>query len=202
MTEKRSVIGRVTRCSIRGFVGGIRLRQPDLPAFGGWCQAPAQGGATEVIGLIYDISIEDDELARQLAAADAPLPEQQADNQVNRPIPIELRALTVGYRRGDTWVQALPPQPPVTLAEISCLTPAEVRAFTQRLDFLPLALGTPEVPADQVVAAGLRQAAAARPPGERRAFLLQAGQECARLLGQDLGRLECLLRDLQVGGEA
>lgn len=202
MTDKRTVIGRVTRCSIRGFVGGIRLRQPDLPVFGGWCQAPAQGGATSVIGIIYDISIEDDELARQLAAADAPLPEQQADSQVNRPIPIELRALTVGYRRGTTWVQALPPQPPITLAEITSLEPDEVRAFTQRLDFLPLALNTPEVPADQVVAAALRQAGEARPVAERRAFLLQAGQECARLLGQDLGRLERLLRDLRAGGEA
>lgn len=202
MTDKRTVIGRVTRCSIRGFVGGIRLRQPDLPVFGGWCQAPAQGGATSVIGMIYDISIEDDELARQLAAADAPLPEQQADSQVNRPIPIELRALTVGYRRGTTWVQALPPQPPITLAEITSLEPDEVRAFTQRLDFLPLALNTPEVPADQVVAAALRQAGEARPVAERRAFLLQAGQECARLLGQDLGRLERLLRDLRAGGEA
>ena len=202
MTETRAVIGRVTRCSIRGFVGGIRLRQPDLPVFGGWCQAPAQGGATSVLGLIYDISIEDDELARQLAAADAPLPEQQADSQLNRPIPIELRALTVGYRRGDAWVHALPPQPPVTLAEITCLASAEIRAFTQRLDFLPLALSTPEVPADQVVSAALRQAAAARPAEERRAFLVQAGQECARLLGQDLGRLERMLRDLQAGGVA
>ncbi|MCJ7512687.1 MAG: hypothetical protein MUO23_06915 [Anaerolineales bacterium] len=202
MTEKQTVIGRVTRCSIQGFVGGIRLRQPDLPTFGGWCQAPAQGGETSVIGLIYDISIEDDELARQLAAADAPLPEQQADNQYNRPIPIEIQALAVGYRRHGAYIQALPPQPPITLAEITSLDAAEVRTFTQRLDFLPMALATPEVPADQVVAAALRQAAQARPKDERRAFLLQAGQECARLLGQDLGRLERLLRDLQAGGEA
>ena len=77
-----------------------------------------------------------------------------------------------------------------------------MRAFTQHLDFLPLALNTAEVPADQVVAAALRQAAEARPLDERRPFLLQAGQECARLLGQDLGRLERLLRDLQAGGVA
>ena len=112
MTEKQTVIGRVTRCSIQGFVGGLRLRQPDLPVFGGWCQAPAQGGETSVIGLIYDISIEDDELARQLAAADAPSPEQQADSQLNRPIPIELRALTVGYRRAGAWVRRFLPSRP------------------------------------------------------------------------------------------
>jgi hypothetical protein len=200
MMDKRVVIGRVTRCSIRGFVGGIRLRQPDLPVFGGWCEAPAQGGETSVIGLIYDISIEDDELARQLAAADSPLPEQKADSQFNRPIPIEVRALTIGYRRDGVCVHALPPQPPITLSEIYVMDPADVRSFTERLDFLPLALSTEEVPADQVVAAALRQAAAARPAQERRAFLLLAGQECARLLGQDLGRLERILRDLQAGG--
>ena len=173
------------------------MRFPDLPVFGGWVQAPAQGGSSVVVGLIYDISIEDDELARQLAMADNPSPEQQADQQFNRPISIEIRALTVGYQAPAGYVQALPPQPPLTMAAITAMAPAAIRSFTQRLDFLRLALLTDEIPADQVVVAALRQAAHARPEAERRTFLLDVGQACARLLGGEMLRLEGLLHELQ-----
>jgi hypothetical protein len=190
------LIGRVTRCSIRGFVGGIRLPEPDVPVFGSFCRADAQRGQSQVVGLIYDISIEDDELARQMAAADSPPAEWRADNQLNRPLPIEIRALAVGYRQGEAMVHGLPPQPPLTLADIHPLTDAEVRAFTEQLDFLPLVLSAGEIPVDDLVAAALRQAAQARPAGERRAFLVRAGRACAHWMADDLPRLSSVLRML------
>ena len=181
-----ALIGRVTRCSIQGFAGGIRLTQPDMPAFGALCKAAAQQGASDVIGLIYDISIEDDELARQLAAAEMPPAELRADQQFVRPIPIEIRALTVGYAAEGRFEQRLPPQPPMTLAEIYPLEPDEVQKFTDRLDFLPLVLAAPQLPVDHLLAACLRLAAMARPESARRPFLINAGRACARLLAGDL----------------
>src|SRR3990172_263934 len=82
-----------------------RRPPPDMPAFGALCKAAAQQGASDVIGLIYDISIEDDELARQLAAAEAPPAELPADQQFVRPIPIEIRALTVGFAAAGRFEQ-------------------------------------------------------------------------------------------------
>jgi hypothetical protein len=196
MEASPTIIGRVTRCSIRGFVGGIRLTQPDIPAFGALCSAPAQRDSIHVIGLIYDISIEDDELARQLAVAAAPPPAVRADSVFNRPIPIELSALSVGYESQGVYHQSLPPQPPVTLAEIRPLNPSETQRFTERLDFLPLILSSGQLPVDDLLAALLRGAAEARPPAERRAFLLDAAAQCARWMARDLMRLETLLRNL------
>ena len=190
------LIGRVTRCSIQGFAGGIRLTHPDMPAFGALCKAAAQQGASDVIGLIYDISIEDDELARQLAAAEAPSAELRADQQFVRPIPIEIRALTVGFAAQGRFEQRLPPQPPMTLAEIYPLTPDEVQKFTDRLDFLPLVLAAPQLPVDHLLSACLRLAALARPESARRPFLISAGRACARLLAGDLARLNQLVQNL------
>jgi hypothetical protein len=201
MQASPTIIGRVTRCSIRGFVGGIRLTQPDIPAFGALCSAPAQRDSIHVVGLIYDISIEDDELARQLAVAPAPPAAVRADNVFNRPIPIELSALSIGYESQGVFHQSLPPQPPVTLAEIRPLTPSETQRFTERLDFLPLILTSAQLPVDDLLAALLRGAAEARPPSERRAFLLEAASQCARWMSRDLMRLETLLRTL-AGGAA
>jgi hypothetical protein len=191
------LIGRVTRCNIQGFAGGIRLTEPDMPTFGSLCRAPAQGGRSHVVGLIYEIGVEDDDLARQLAVSDVPQEEVRLDQQFVRPIPIEILALSVGYHAGDRYVYDLPPQPPNTLADIHGLTPAEIRSFTQSLDFLRLVLAAPQLPTDSLLAAALRQAALARPESERRAFLVGAGRECARLLSGDLGRLNNLVRSLQ-----
>ncbi len=191
------LIGRVTRCNIQGYAGGIRMTEPDMPAFGGLCRAPAQGGRSQVIGLIYEISIEDDDLARQLAASDAPQEEVRLDQQFVRPIPIEIRALSVGYHDGAGYVYDLPPQPPNTLADIHSLPPGEVRQFTTSLDFLPLVLAAPQLPTDSLLAAAFRLAAQALPEAERRAFLIGAGRECARLLSGDLARLNNLVRSLQ-----
>jgi hypothetical protein len=189
-------IGRVTRCNIQGFAGGIRMTEPDLPTFGSFCRAPAQGGRTQVVGLIYEISIEDDDLARQLAVADSPEPEARLDQQFVRPIPIEIRALNVGYRIGEEYRYELPPQPPITLADIHALTADEIRRFTVSLDFVPLVLAAPQLPVDSLLAAAIRQAAGARPESERQGFLLRAGRECARLLANDLARLNNLVRSL------
>jgi hypothetical protein len=191
------LIGRVTRCSIQGFAGGIRMTEPDMPAFGALCRAPAQGGRSQVIGLIYEISIEDDDLARQLAASDVPREEIRLDQQFVRPIPIEIRALSVGYHDGDGYIYDLPPQPPNTLADILSLPPDEVRQFTASLDFLPLVLAAPQLPTDSLLAAAFRLAAQARPESERRAFMVSAGRECARLLSSDLSRVHNLVRSLQ-----
>jgi hypothetical protein len=202
MTSDSKAIGRVTRCSTRGFVGAVRLPEPEWPVFGTFCQAEAQQGHSRVIGLIYDLSIEDDELARQLAASETLSAEQLADSQVNRQVPVEYHALAVGYRNGDRFVQSLPPQPPLTLAPIHRLPDADVRRFTAQLGFLKLVMAVQEIPVDDLLAAALQSAAAARPEGERRAFLVEAASECARLLGRDLTRLESLVRSLQPSGAA
>jgi len=192
-----TLIGRVTRCSIQGFAGGIRMTEPDMPAFGALCRTPAQAGRSQVIGLIYEISIEDDDLARQLAASDEPQEEIRLDQQFVRPIPIEIRALSLGYHDGAGYVYDLPPQPPNTLANIYALTAEEVRRFTASFDYLPLVLAAPQLPTDSLLVAAFRLAAQARPEAEQRAFLVAAGRECARLLARDLPRLNNLVRSLQ-----
>ena len=196
MQEGPIFIGRVTRCSTLGFVGAVRLPEPDLPSFGAFCKAEAQQGNSQVIGLIYDISIEDDEFARQMAATEGLSPEQLSDHQFNRQVPVEFSALAIGYQRDDHFHYNLPPQPPLTLAPIRALTTAERLTFTQRLDFLPLILSSPNVPVDYLLTAALRQAAQDRSGLERRRFLLEAGRECARLLDRDLTRLHVVIRGL------
>ena len=189
-------IGRVTRCSTLGFVGAVRLPEPDVPAFGTFCLAEAQQGQSQVIGLIYDLSIEDDEFARQIAATDDVPQEIIADGRAHRQVPVEFSALAVGYHNEIGYFQSLPPQPPLTLAPIRRMAPEDLRAFSQRLDFLPLVLAASQVPSETLLVAALQTMARSRPESERRGFLVAAGRACARLMHHDLARLEDLLKGL------
>lgn len=186
-------IGRVLRSSIRGFVAGSHIPEPDVPIFGSFVKAEIQGGATDLIGLVYDIQVADDPLVRQLALQEQPDQVALADQLKHRAVPIEIGVVAVGYRNGDRVFHGLPPQPPIMLDRILICDDDEVCAFTARLDFLRLLLDSREVPADELIVACLRLAAQARPAPERRPFLLDAGRELARLMGADLVRLEALL---------
>ena len=191
------VIGRVLRSSTLGFAGGCRLPEPDVPTFGAFVKAAIQRGTAEVVGLVYNVNIDDDLFARQLAVADGLSETQIADQQKLRQVPVEFSVLAIGCRNDSAFVHSLPPQPPITLDPIYHCDPDEVRAFTATFDFFRLVLATMEVPSDELLAASLKRAADSRPAAERQSFLVDAGRECARLLSRDLTRLDNLVRRLR-----
>jgi hypothetical protein len=108
----------------------------------------------------------------------------------------EFTVLILGYRDGDAFRQYLPPRPPRLHGFVYECPPSEVIAFTERLECLRALLGaTPPSPPDDLVAAFLRLAGAARVHNgaDGRAFLVAAGKELARALSNDPQRLGALL---------
>ncbi len=181
----------ILRAGAAGFTAGCRTLLQNVPRFGDLVEARS---SFSLFGLIYDVTIQDDPVVRQLVLADVLEPELILDQRENRLVPIELHVLSVGYRFGDEIVQGLPPQPPASLDALRVCAEAELRAFTGSLAYLQWVLRTSQVPADELLAAHLVRAAAAHAPEARYQFLLGAGRELARLLGSDLVRLERLLK--------
>jgi hypothetical protein len=197
MKDSPLIVGRVLSSSTTGFAVGCRVLEPQVPVFGSFVKVQAQDGA-EVYGLIYDVRIDDDPFARQLASVEGLLDEQVRDQRENRQVPIEVSVLVVGFRRGEAIHHYLPAQPPLSLDAIYTCTNAEIIEFTRQFDYFRLVLDTPNVPADETLAASLRMAAAARGGAEHgRHFLVEAGRELARLLSHDLIRLDGILRRLR-----
>jgi hypothetical protein len=188
-------VGRVLRAGTRGFTIGCAVMQPDIPAFGAFVRVDGPAPDSIIYGLIYDVSTEDDLFVRQFISAAAP-EEVVLDQRKNRQVPIEVSVLAVGCGDGQAIMQCLPAQPPVTLDWLYLCTDDEVRAFTARTDFFRLVLEAHEVPADELLAACLRVAAATRPEETRQRFLIDAGRELVRLLAAEPVRLEGLLRRL------
>jgi hypothetical protein len=169
--------------------------RPDIPAFGSFVRTDRSSSDCPVYGLIYDVTIDDDLFARQFISAHVP-DEVVEDQRRNRQVPIEASILAIGCRVDGAIRHVLPSQPPVSLDWLVACTDEEIAAFTQRLDYVRLVLEAGEVPTDEVLAASVRIAAAARPEAEREAFLVEAGREIARLLAGEPVRLEGLVRRL------
>jgi hypothetical protein len=109
----------------------------------------------------------------------------------------EFKALLVGFRAGGALRQHLPPLPPPLHYSVYACTAPEVVAFTERLDFLRTLLAAPPGLADELAAASVRAAAAARGGTAGEAFLLRVGRELAVLLRDDYDRLTAVLRRLR-----
>jgi len=189
-------VGRIIRSSTTRFAVGCRVLRPQVLTFGSLVKAPAVGGE-EIYGLVYEVRMDDDPFVRQLAAAGEGLDaEYVEDMRRNRQVPIEAGVLVVGHRSGGRVRQYLPPQPPSSLDVVYACAAQELVLFSERFDYFRLALENQDLPADELLAAHLRQAAEAR-GASGRDFLLDAGRELTSLLALDLARLVSLLRRLQ-----
>ncbi len=190
-------VGWVLRASTAGFTVGSRVLQPSVPHFGDLVKVPLLSAQSSIYGLVYDVQVRDDPAVRQLILAGEMEPEAVLDQRENRLVPIEISVLAVGYQQKTQIWQGLPPQPPLSLDVLYMCDDAELRAFTQNLDYLRLVLNAAKIPADELLVAHLRRAAAARPAESRRGFLVSAGREVARLLNNDLIRLDTVLKRIR-----
>jgi len=194
MTDSPIRAGRVMRSSTGEFTIGTHLLQADVPSFGAFVKAPSPDGG-EVIGLIYDVLVEDDPFVRQMIGADVK-EEYIRDHRENRQVPAMVSVLVIGHRRDGRILPYLPPLPPAALDTLVTCTDDEIVAFTEDFTYFRTVLNAVNARPDELLAASLRHAAGARPGGGRE-FLIRAGRELARLLAFDAVRLEGLLRRIK-----
>ena len=189
-------IGYVLRASTTGFSVGTRVSQMGKPAFGSMVKAQPRSDEREwVYGLLYDMHIDDDPMVRQLVLADAVSEETIRDQHHHRIVPVEMSILAIGFRGYDGQIRhALPPRPPLSLDPVFLCNPDEIREISARFDYFRIVLTTSQVPSEQLLAANLIIAAGTLPENEQYDFLVRAGREAARLLNNDMARLDSLLR--------
>jgi hypothetical protein len=189
-------IAWVLRASTANFTVGCRLLEATMPQFGSFVQVQVTP-AVRVIGITYDIRVNDDPSVRQLILADDLEPAVILDQRQNRLVPIEMSVLAVGYEEAGVFYHNLPPQPPISLDGLHFCTPSEIVRFTERLDYLRLIIKAPQISTDELLIANLAQTAAHYVLERRRAFLLQAAREISRYLSGDLVRLDGILRQIR-----
>lgn len=189
------LLGRVLRSSTATYTFGYNRVDDDPPPFGALIRADV--AAESVYGLVYDVVVHDDPFVRQIVAAGEQMDETRIqDMRQRRQTPVEITALAVAHSRGETIYQRIPPRPPAALQPIYACAETEVRRALARFDYFRTVLNNSQCPAEELLAASLRQAARCQLPGDDQPYLLAAGREIARLLAADPARLEAILRRL------
>lgn len=190
MTE--ITIGRLLRTSTTEFVVGCQVRQLDAPGFGSLVYVPLENNF-QIYGMIYDVSIIDDDLVRQLVTTEHVDEAIIADNRVNRNVPVEMSVLVVGYKeKGKQIRHMLPPRPALSLDMIYLCSDKELAEFTGggRFGYFRHLLRASEIPIGELLAAHITQVYEAN---HDPAWVQKASRELITLLRDDHDTLMAVL---------
>lgn len=190
-------IGEIVESSTTSFTAQCYTLH-DAPAFGSFVRA--SDGEADVVAVVQNAWTGSVDPSRRPVARGRDEPDEEAIYRNNPELPEILRteftALVVGYRvPSGSYEQRLPRRPCRLHAFALAAGPEEVREFSDRLDFLQTLISGGGAVADELVAACLREAAAAR--GGDRGYLIRAGKELAVLLGSDVNRLTAVLKRIR-----
>lgn len=193
-------VGRVLRGSTRGYSCGTHSTHiSQQHNFGEFVKVSiANQSEIQIIGLIYAVEIQDDQLVSELVMASYVDDNVLRDQRENRMIPVEIKVLNIGYQSGGSMIQSLPPRPPMSLSNVTLCSADEVYQFTQQQDYFRLILGASEVPSDDLLATAIRYSSMVySDTQERYGYLVACGRQLARSLPTDLRRLSYILSLIQ-----
>ena len=188
-------IGEVIEASTTEFTAQCyELHQP--PPFGSMVKT--REGEVEIYAVVCGAATTSIEPGRRPIARGGEEAEEddiyRSSPQLAKLLRTDFSALVVGHRQEEKFHHYLPPRPARIHSFVFLCDAEEVERFSQSFDFLSILVGAGGQ-ADELIAASLRQAAAAHP--EPRAFLVRAGKELAVLLGGETNRLNNILRRIR-----
>lgn len=194
-------IGEIVATHSLGFVAeSFTLHEP--PALGSLVKVPLVAGGEALAVVCFGETGGLQPGRRALRRSDEAVYDSaiyQEHPELVHTIRTEFHAVLVGWQEGGTLRQVLPPQPPPLHYSVLACTSEEVVAFTERLDYFRLLLSVEvPLPSEQLLAAHIRRAYAAR--GRDDAWLRRAAREVARLLKEEYDRLVTVLSGIAPEG--
>ena len=189
--ETNSRIGEVVRTATQGFTAQCyRLYQ--APPLG----TLVKTSSPEIYSVVSSITTESLYPGRPVIPRGEEEESEEdlyrANPQLDRLLCTRFETMIIGHSENGAVIHGLPPAPPGIHAFVHSCAAAEVEGVTRSMDFLRLLLNANMPAGDEVVAACLAAAGAAR--DKRSEFLLRAGKALAVELAGDLSRLNALLR--------
>ncbi|MGQ4809169.1 hypothetical protein NKDENANG_02580 [Candidatus Entotheonellaceae bacterium PAL068K] len=185
-------IGEVIGSSNTEFIAESVLLH-DSPAFGSYIKV--KGGETlyAVVFNSYTHSLEPNRLAIAYHRSEQELRDEQP--QIFELLKTKFEAAIIAYESEGAIRHHLPPQPPRLHSFVYNCHPMEIRRLTSHFWFFRLLMAVEKAPRDELIAAAIRSAYAERP--DDRAFLVKAGKQLIKLIGDDYETLASIVQRIQ-----
>jgi hypothetical protein len=167
------------------------------PGFGSFVRV--EGREREVFGVVAHIATAAIDPGRRTQALHLP-PDRLSERMPQLELVLRtcFTALVVGYRETGEIRPYLPSHPPEIHRFVHACTPAEVQALTGEPDFLRSLAVASHAPVEDLLAAAVLHAAAARGAGTVAvAFLIECGRTLATLFRREPDRFQSIMRRLQ-----
>jgi len=157
-------------------------------------------GEITIYGIISGGSTEGIEPGRRPIARgkDAESEEEIYKNnpQLDKLLKSEFGVLVIGHKEGDSVRHYLPPRPARVHGFVHPCDKDEIKTFSSSFGFLDIIMNSSSaVPADELVAASLRQMSLVQEDGH--SFMIAAGKELASLLSGELNHLKAILKRIK-----
>ena len=185
-------IGEVIGSSNTEFIAESALLH-DSPAFGSYIKVIGRETIYAVVFNAYTHSLEPNRLAIAYHRSEQELRDEQP--QIFELLKTKFEAVIIGYESEGAIRHHLPPQPPRLHSFVHNCHPMEVRRLTSHFWFFRFLMAVEKAPREELVAAAIRAAYAER-EGDR-AFLVKAGKQLIKLVGDDYTTLASIVQRIQ-----
>ncbi len=172
------------------------LPKAGKPRFGSLVRISSENGQSNVFAIVHNIVTGPADGVHRLSAFGLSREQLRAEQpQIFALLRTDISALIVGYSSDSKCYAHLPPQPPDVHDFMYLATVDEIASIIEGFDCFRLLMNVANVPADELLAACVRDAYLAKGKDDR--FLMHAGQALAQLLRSDYDRLLSILRKIK-----
>jgi len=174
----------------------LSLSGDDRARFGSFVKIASGSDDLEIFAVIHDVVTGPIDGVHRTSAFGLNREQlRQEQPQIFALLRTDLHAAIIGYKQGKKAYQHLPPRPPEVHDFVYAADKKEIEAMTTDFEFLRLLAAVQTVPADELLAAAVREAYAAQ--GGHKSFLLKAGQALSQLFRSDYERLVAVLKKIK-----
>jgi hypothetical protein len=193
-------IAEVVSSSVTGFVAQSLPEQDDKPilkvGLGSFVRIESDKDDLEIVAVVHDVVTEPLDSVHKTSAFGLSREQLKLEQpQIFSLLRTDLHAVIVGFLKAGKAVHHLPPRPPEVHDFVFAAEKSEIEAITRSFEFLRLLNAVGSVPADELLAAAVREASLYQ--DNETNFLLKAGQAFSQLFRSDYDRLVSVLRKIR-----
>jgi len=166
------------------------------PRFGSFVKVESPENKIDIFAVVFDVVTNPPDSVHKPSALGMSRDQLRLEQpHIFALLKTHMQAAIIGYKEGAQVYQHLPPQPPDVHDFVYEASEQEVHMLTSNFEFLRLLAHINSVPTDELIAASIREATAARRDSSD--YLIEAGRAISQLFRSDYDRMVSIVKKIR-----